>query len=32
MDSLLSKFTDAGLLSPEAAERARAALAQGHTL
>jgi general secretion pathway protein E/type IV pilus assembly protein PilB len=32
MDALLSKFTDAGLLSPEAAERARAALAQGHTL
>src|SRR5690349_15945399 len=32
MDALLSKFTDAGLLSPEAAERARAALSQGQTL
>jgi general secretion pathway protein E/type IV pilus assembly protein PilB len=32
MDALLSKFTDAGLLSPEAAERARAHLAEGQTL
>jgi general secretion pathway protein E/type IV pilus assembly protein PilB len=32
MDALLSKFTDAGLLSPEAAQRARAALAEGHPL
>src|SRR5687767_11164334 len=32
MDALLSKFTDAGLLSPEAAERARAALSQGSPL
>src|SRR5687767_8490552 len=32
MDVLLSKLTDAGLLSPEAAERARASLAQGSGL
>jgi general secretion pathway protein E/type IV pilus assembly protein PilB len=32
MDVLLSKLTDAGLLSPEAAERARVSLAQGTAL
>src|SRR5262245_6895563 len=32
MDALLSKFTEAGLLSPEAADRARANLSQGQAL